>query len=147
MSESLWSLAVYALAVLAIAAAMIGISALLGERHREKATGEPYESGIAVTGSAHMRLPVQFYLVAMLFVIFDLEAVYIFAWAVAVQEVGWLGFGEMLVFIAVLLIGLAYLWRVGALEWRTAPRRIPLGRRKGHDAVVAQQADGRSPIG
>lgn len=147
MTEHLWSLAVYFLAVLVIAAIMIGGSALLGERHREKATGEPYESGIAVTGSAQNRLPVQFYLVAMLFVIFDLEAVYLFAWAVAVPEVGWLGFGEMLVFIAVLFIALAYVWRVGALDWGTSPRRILVRRQKGHDAVVAQQADGRSRIG
>lgn len=147
MSEQLWPLVVYFLAVLAVAAIMIGGSALLGERHHERTTGEPYESGIALTGSARNRLPVQFYLVAMLFLIFDLEAVYLFAWAVAVPEVGWLGFGEMLVFIAVLFIALAYVWRVGALDWGTSPRRVLVQRRKGHDAVVAQQADGQSPVG
>lgn len=146
MTEQLWPFAVYGLAVLAIAAGMIGISAVLGERHREQATDEPYESGIAVTGSAQIRLPVQFYLIAMLFVIFDLEAVYLFAWAVAVPETGWLGFGEMLVFIAVLFIALAYLWRVGALDWGTSLQRVPVRRRKGRDALVAQQAGGRSPI-
>lgn len=156
MTEPLSSFAGYFIAVLAIAAGMIGISALLGERHREKATDEPYESGIAVTGSAHIRLPIQFYLVAMLFVIFDLEAVYLFAWAVAVPEVGWLGFGEMLVFIAVLLIALAYVWRVGALDWGTSQRRIEVSRevprieasgQEQRNGLVAQQADLRSPVG
>jgi NADH-quinone oxidoreductase subunit A len=147
VAEHLWPFAVYFLAVLAVVAGMIGISALLGERHREQATDEPYESGIAVTGSAQIRLPVQFYLIEMLFVIFDLEAVYMFAWAVAAPEAGWLGFGEMLVFIAVLFIVLAYLWRVGALDWGTSPHRASVRRRKGRDALVAQQADGRSPIG
>ncbi|HWF59528.1 MAG TPA: NADH-quinone oxidoreductase subunit A [Nitrospira sp.] len=146
MTEPLWPLVAYFIAALVVAAIMIGASALLGERHSERTTGEPYESGIAVTGSAQNRLPVQFYLVAMLFVIFDLEAVYLFAWAVAVPEVGWLGFGEMLVFITVLFIALAYVWRVGALDWGTSPRRILVRRRKDHDAVVAQQADGRSPV-
>ncbi len=146
MTDRLWPLAGYFIAVLIIAAGMIGISALLGERHREKATDEPYESGIAVTGSAHIRLPIQFYLVAMLFVIFDLEAVYLFAWAVAVPEVGWLGFGEMLVFIAVLFIALAYVWRVGALEWGTSQRRIEAPRQEQQDGLVAQQADLRSSV-
>ncbi|MGE3977197.1 MAG: NADH-quinone oxidoreductase subunit A [Nitrospira sp.] len=147
MTDRLWPLAGYFIAVLIIAAGMIGISALLGERHREKATDEPYESGIAVTGSAHIRLPIQFYLVAMLFVIFDLEAVYLFAWAVAVPEVGWLGFGEMLVFIAVLFIALAYVWRVGALEWGTSRPRIETSRQEQRDGLVAQQADLRSSVG
>ena len=147
MTDQLWPLAGYFIAVLVVAAGMIGISALLGERHRERATGEPYESGIAVTGSAHIRLPIQFYLVAMLFVIFDLEAVYLFAWAVAVPEVGWLGFGEMFVFIAVLFIALAYVWRVGALEWGTSQRRIEAPRQEQRDGLVAQQADLRSSVG
>ncbi len=146
VAEHLWPFVVYFLAVLTVAAGMIGLSALLGERHREKATGEPYESGIAVTGSAQIRVPVQFYLVAMLFVIFDVEAVFLFAWAVAVPEVGWLGFGEMLVFIVILCVALAYVWRVGALDWGTSGRRMPARRRERPDALVAQQADGRSPV-
>lgn len=138
MAEHLWSFAGYGIAVLIVVAGMIGISALLGERHHERATGEPYESGMAVTGSAQNRLPVQFYLVAILFVVFDLEAMYLIAWAVAVPEVGWLGFGAMLVFIGVLLIALTYVWRVGALEWGTSPGWSMVRRRKGHNAVVAQ---------
>ena len=137
MDQCLWPLGLYFLAVLVIVAGMVGISALLGERHREQTTDEPYESGIAVTGSAQLRVPVQFYLMAMLFVIFDMEAAFIFAWAVAVPEVGWLGFGEMLVFIGILLVALIYLWRVCALEWGT-PSRFVLGTRKERqDALVA----------
>lgn len=146
-SAPLSPLVVYFLAVIGVVATMIGLSAVLGERHREKVTGEPYESGIAVTGSAHVRLPIQFYLVAMLFVIFDLEAVYLFAWAVAVPEVGWRGFGEMLVFIAVLLIALTYVWRVGVLDWGTAQRRIEASRQERRNGLVAQQADLRSSVG
>jgi NADH-quinone oxidoreductase subunit A len=119
VDEQLWSLGLYFLLVLAIVAGMVGISALLGERHRERTTHEPYESGIAVTGSAQLRVPVQFYLTAMLFVIFDLEAVFIFAWSVTLSEAGWLGFAAMAVFIGILVIALVYVWRVGALEWGT----------------------------
>jgi NADH-quinone oxidoreductase subunit A len=69
------------------------------------------------TGSARTRLDVKFYLVAMLFVIFDLEAVFIFAWSVSLREVGWQGYIEILLFIAILLAALFYLWRLGALDW------------------------------
>jgi NADH-quinone oxidoreductase subunit A len=120
----LWPLAVYGLLVILIVAGMIGISALLGQRHTERATGEPYESGIVSTGSARVRLSVSFYLVAMFFVIFDLEAVYLFAWAVAARELGWAGYAEVLVFVGILVAALAYLWRRGALDWRPAVGRL-----------------------
>ncbi|MBZ0273414.1 NADH-quinone oxidoreductase subunit A [bacterium] len=96
---------------------MIGLSFFLGGRHREEQTGEPYESGIVSTGSARVRLSQQYYLVAMFFVIFDLEAVFLFSWAVAVRDLGWLGFVEALIFIVMLFAGLVYLWRIGALDW------------------------------
>ncbi len=119
----MWPLVLYCAAVIAVIGAMIGLSALLGQRHSEKSTGEPYESGILSTGSARVRLSVKFYLVAMFFVIFDVEAVFLFAWAVAVYEVGWLGFAEVLIFISILIAALVYLWRQGALDWGTAGRR------------------------
>ena len=137
MDASLEPFGLYVLVVLTIVAGMIGISALLGERHREPVTGEPYESGIAVTGSAHLRVPVQFYLMAMCFVIFDMEAAFIFAWAVALADAGWLGFCEMLVFIGILLIALIYLWRVGALEWRTRSPSVFVTGKERQDALVA----------
>ena len=120
---SLWPLAVYLIAVLVLVAGMIGVSYVLGERHKEKATGEPYESGITTTGSARLRLSAKFYLVAIFFVIFDLEAAFIFAWAIAFRELGWIGYAEIVVFIVILLAALAYLWREGALDWSTNRRQ------------------------
>jgi NADH-quinone oxidoreductase subunit A len=122
---TIWPLALYFLAVLAIVAAMVGISFVLGERHKQRTTGEPYESGISPTGSARLRFDARFYLIAVFFVIFDLEAPFIFAWAVAVREVGWAGYVEILVFIGILLAALVYLWRVGALEMTTLRQRSP----------------------
>ncbi len=97
--------------------AMIALSYFLGERHREKQTNEPYESGIVSTGTARVRFDIKFYLIAMFFVIFDLEAVFIFAWAVSLRENGWPGYIEMVIFIGILASALIYLWRLGALEW------------------------------
>jgi NADH-quinone oxidoreductase subunit A len=108
---------VYFFAAVAIVAGMIILSTLLGQRHKGRATGEPYESGMVATGPAHVRFDVKFYLVAMFFVIFDIEAVFIFAWSIAVREAGWAGYVEVLVFIAIMLCALVYLWRIGALEW------------------------------
>src|ERR1700741_2108970 len=119
----LWPLAVYAIIVGMLVVAMLGLSYVLGQHHQDRATGSPYESGILSEGSARVRFPAKFYLVAMFFVIFDLEAVFIFAWAIAVRETGWKGYAEVSLFIAVLLATLAYLWRVGALDWRQANRR------------------------
>jgi NADH-quinone oxidoreductase subunit A len=120
----LWPLAVYLVIVVMLVVAMLGLSFVLGQRHHNRATGTPYESGILSQGSARVRLSAKFYLVAMFFVIFDLEAVFIFAWAVAVRETGWTGYVEAMSFIAVLLATLVYLWRVGALDWRQGSRRV-----------------------
>jgi NADH-quinone oxidoreductase subunit A len=113
----LWPLGVYFAAVVLLVAVMIAVSYILGERHREKQTAEPYESGIVSTGSARVRFDIKFYLIAMFFVIFDLEAVFIFAWAVSIRETGWTGYGEMLIFIGILAAALVYIWKLGALEW------------------------------
>ena len=116
-SQPLWPLAVYFSAIVVIVAAMIGLSYVLGQRHRERATAEPYESGIVSTGTARVRFDIKFYLVAVFFLIFDLEAAFLYAWAVAVRETGWAGYAEALVFIGVLAAALVYLWRLGALDW------------------------------
>ena len=114
----------YGAGVFIVIGVMLGLPALLGERHWQKpdrrheiATGVPYESGIHPTGNTHIRFPIQYYLVAMLFVIFDLEAVFLYAWAVAARETGWPGFIEAAIFAMILLAALFYLWRVGALDW------------------------------
>jgi NADH-quinone oxidoreductase subunit A len=122
-SQPIWPLLVYGIGVMVLVGGMLGISYVLGEKHHERATGEPYESGIRSTGSARLRLSAKFYLVAMFFVIFDLEAAFIVAWAIGVRELGWPGFIEAIIFIGVLLLALLYLWRVGALEWGPRPRR------------------------
>jgi NADH-quinone oxidoreductase subunit A len=126
---TLWPLIVYFAVVVATAAGMIATSWVLGERHRERATGLPYESGLVSTGSARLRLSADFYLVAMFFVIFDLESVFLFAWAIGARESGWAGYVEAAVFVGVLAAALAYLWRTGALDWgppkgRERPSRL-----------------------
>jgi NADH-quinone oxidoreductase subunit A len=103
---------------------MLVVSALLGEHHRERATTEPYESGIVSTGSARLRFHAKFYLMAMFFVIFDLEAVFLYAYAVSFRQTGWLGYFEMLIFVGILAVALFYLWRIGALEWGTPKHKL-----------------------
>ena len=118
-----WPFVVYFIAVIAVAASIIIISYVLGERHREQATGQPYESGIKSIGSARLRFSIKFYLVALFFVIFDVESMFIFAWAIAFREVGWAGYISVLVFVGVLVAAIVYLWRLGALDWGTAKGR------------------------
>jgi NADH-quinone oxidoreductase subunit A len=121
----LWPLVVYFVATLFLVGAMLGLSYVLGERHKERETDDPYESGIKTTGSARLRLSAQFYLIAMFFVIFDLEVVFVIAWALGVRELGWAGYIEILIFIGILMAALVYLWRLGALDWgpKTRQRR------------------------
>ncbi len=114
----LWPLAVYVFGVTVVVAGMLIISFLVGQRHSDPATGVPYESGVPTTGSSRIRFDVQFYLTAVFFVIFDLEAVFLFAWAVAARQLGWAGWVAMVVFVGFLAVGLVYLWRLGALDWR-----------------------------
>ncbi len=119
MEAPLWPLAVYFIAVLLLVATILVVSYLLGQRHREPATGDAYESGFPPMGSARLRFPIDFYLVAMFFVIFDVESIFIFAWAIAWRQLGWAGYIEVLIFIGILLAALVYLWRVGGLDWGT----------------------------
>ncbi len=121
----LWPLAVYFAAVLILVTGMLGLSYLLGQRHRERATDTPYESGMLPTGSARLRFDVKYYMVAMFFVIFDLEAVFLFGWGIAFRELGWIGYVEAVIFIVILTAALVYLWRLGALDWGTRARQAP----------------------
>ena len=118
-----WSFAVYLLGVGALCAFMLGASYFLGGRDWGRAKNEPFESGVVGVGSARMRLSAKFYLVAMFFVIFDVEALFLYAWAVSVRESGWAGFIEVTIFSVVLLAGLVYVWRLGALDWAPEGRR------------------------
>ena len=118
-----WAFTAFLIGVFGLCAFMLGASSLLGSRAWGRSKNEPFESGIVSTGSSRLRLSAKFYLVAMLFVIFDVEALFLFAWAVSVRESGWAGLIEATVFIAILLAGLVYLWRIGALDWAPTGRR------------------------
>jgi NADH-quinone oxidoreductase subunit A len=126
----------YTALVLAVVVTMLGLSFFLGQRINRKYKNTPFESGIISQGSAHFRISVHFYLSAILFIIFDLEVVFLFAWAVAVEQAGWPGFIEITVFIAILLLALFYLYRIGALDWRTQTQRRELKTLVGPGGVV-----------
>lgn len=115
-SAELWPLLLFAALVVILLAAMLGLSYALGQRHRERATALPYEGGIEQEGSARLRFTAQFYLVAMLFVIFDVEAVFIMLWALGFYELGWPGYIGVSIFIGQLVVVLVYEWGIGALD-------------------------------
>ena len=121
-ATEIWPLAIYFLMVILLVITMLVLSWLLGQRRREAATNDPFESGIVSVGGSQIRISVEFYLVAIFFVIFDLETVFIFAWAIAFFELGWQGYLAMVVFIAILGLVLVYEWRSGALEWGNKTR-------------------------
>ncbi len=100
-----------------IALAAIGLGELFGTKKRTKVKSEPYESGIAPIGPGTRRMPVRFYLVAVLFILFDIEVVFFLPWAVVFRQLGLFGLIEMGVFIVILLVGYIYAWKKGALEW------------------------------
>jgi NADH-quinone oxidoreductase subunit A len=115
----------YTFVVLILVVAMLGISFVLGERHEERATNEPYESGIISTGDNHVRFSVKFYLAAMFFVVFDLESIYIYTYSTKVRELGWGGFTQIIVFIILLAATLIYLLKTGGLDFAPQLRKVP----------------------
>jgi len=120
---AVWPAALYAALVLVLAGLILTASWLLGERQYHGSDAERYESGIKPAGPLPKRLSVEFYQIALFFVIFDLEAVFIFSWAVSARQLGWLGYFELLFFVLLLFAGLVYLWKAGALDWGAAGRR------------------------
>ncbi len=100
-----------------LAAFVILLSTFLGPRRPTHRKLQPYESGMAPLGPAQRRMPVKFYLVAVLFILFDIEVIFFYPWAVTFRQLGLFGFIEMLVFVGILLIGYVYAWKKGALEW------------------------------
>ena len=115
------------LIAMAVAGGMLVTSALLGRRVRNQVKDEPYECGIASVGSTRERFSVKFYLVAMIFILFDIETVFLYPWAVVYRELKLFGFFEMLLFVALILSGFFYIWKKGALAWSVEeqPERKP----------------------
>ena len=117
MLESYVPLLIFVLIVLGLVGALVTLSFVLGPNKPHKAKLAPYESGVIPDTPAHRRMSVRFYLTAMLFIIFDVEAVFFYPWAVLLRQLKWFGLIEMGVFMGILLVALAHIWRKGGLEW------------------------------
>jgi NADH-quinone oxidoreductase subunit A len=100
-----------------VAVGMFTATSVLGPKNMTAAKAIPYESGSETEGARHVKLSVKFYLTAILFVVFDIEAVFLYPWAALFRDLGWLGFAEMLAFLVILTLTLVYAWKKGALEW------------------------------
>lgn len=136
MSPEAWGTLVYVVAVIALCGIMLGASAMLGGKSGARARNEPFESGVVSATPERLRLSVKFYLLAMFFVIFDVEALYLYAWAISIRQSGWMGFIEGTIFIGILTASLIYLARIGALDWAPKSRKhvdlIDLGAPESH---------------
>lgn len=105
----------------ALAVLVVFISILFGPRRRAQNVTkiQPYESGMRAIGPGQRRYSVRFYLIAVLFILFDIEVIFFYPWAVAFRQLGWYGFIQMLIFVGILLVGYFWIWKKGALEWET----------------------------
>ena len=117
MLENYVPLLIYVLVVLGLISALVALSFILGPSKPHRSKLAPYESGIVPSESARRRLSVRFYLTAMLFIIFDVEAIFFYPWAVILHQLKWFGLIEMLVFMGILLVALAHIWKKGGLDW------------------------------
>ena len=125
-TETYFPVLVQALLAMALAGGLLTVSYLLGKKVRNRVKDMPYESGITPTGDARQRFSVKFYLVAMLFILFDIEAIFLYPWVVVYRELKMFAFVEMLVFVVLILSGFFYIWKKGVLDWSGAD----LSRRK-----------------
>lgn len=123
--EQYFPILVQVLLAMAIAAGMLGASAILGHRVRNRVKETPYECGITPVGTTRERFSVKFYLVAMMFILFDIETIFLYPWAVVYRELKMFAFFEMLVFIALVLSGFVYIWKKGALAWAYHEQPVP----------------------
>ena len=117
MLQDYFPILVYLIIVIAVALAILGLSAWVGIRRPSREKLSPYECGITPVGNARERFSVSFYLVGMLFILFDVEAVFLYPWAVVYKDLRWSGFLEMFLYIVILLAGYLYIWKKGALDW------------------------------
>ena len=113
----MFSLVLYVAVVMVLIAVLLFLSRWLGQRKTDEEKMRPYESGIIPTGPARLRYPVPFFMVAIFFLIFDVEGAFIFSWAIAAKSLGWTGWLQIGFFILVLMGGLVYIWVKGGLEW------------------------------
>jgi len=120
----LWPFLVYATAVVLLVSGMLFISYFLGERHKEPATNDVYEGGVIADGTARMLFPVHFYIIALFFVIFDVQAAFIIAWAISVKTLGWAGYLAICIFIGISACVLIYEWSIGALDFGPDSKKI-----------------------
>jgi NADH-quinone oxidoreductase subunit A len=117
LAQSYGPLLIHFLMAMALAGIILLASSLVGRHRPTKTKLQSYECGITPTGDARDPFSVQFYLIAMVFILFDVEAVFLYPWAYVFKQLGWYGFSEMLMYIAILLVGYIYLWKKGALDW------------------------------
>ncbi|MGB2139653.1 MAG: NADH-quinone oxidoreductase subunit A [Psychrobacter sp.] len=122
MSAFSWSAVAFILAAIGLVVFMLTVPRLLGGRSKGLQKEEIFEAGVVGAGNARIRLSAKFYLVAIFFVIFDLEALYLYAYSVSVRETGWLGFAAAAIFIGVLIVGLIYELSLGAMNWSPADK-------------------------
>lgn len=122
MSALNWSAVAFILAAMGLVIFMLTVPRLLGGRSKGLQKEEIFEAGVVGAGNARIRLSAKFYLVAIFFVIFDLEALYLYAYSVSVRETGWLGFAAAAIFIGVLIVGLIYELSLGAMNWSPADK-------------------------
>lgn len=108
---------IHVMAAALLAGVFLGVSAWVGVKRPTREKLAPYECGIPPVGDARERFSVSFYLVGMLFILFDVEAAFLYPWAVVYKSLKWFGFVEMFIYIAILLAGYVYIWKKGALDW------------------------------
>ena len=117
MESSYLTILIYMAAVVFLSAAILGMSAWVGVKRPTREKLSPYECGFEAFEDARMKFDVRYYLVAILFILFDLEIAFLFPWAIALREIGLFGFVSMMIFLGILVVGFVYEWRKGALEW------------------------------
>ncbi len=123
LAQSYAPLLIHFLIAMALAGAILALSSLIGRHRPSKVKMQSYECGITPTGDAREPFSVRFYLVAMVFILFDVEAIFLYPWAYIYRELHWFGFTEMLLYIVILLAGYIYLWKKGALDCASSPTR------------------------
>lgn len=126
--ETWFPVLIQILIAMAVAGSMIGLSSILGRRVKDSVKSSPYESGMKPVGNARERFSVKFYLVGMVFILFDIEAIFLYPWAVVYRKLRFFGFFEMLLFIVLVLCGFVYMWKKGVLNWSVDEQNHPVQR-------------------